>query len=118
MELTHKHTNTRLSHIVLAGGMAYIAGQLPDPDCDPDVAVQAQLVLAKVDALLADAGSARDRIVMASVYLADMDDFATFNEVWEAWIVQGRAPARVCLESRLARPEWKVEVAVIAAPEA
>lgn len=115
MELTYMHSGPRLSHIVKAGDLAYIAGQLPDPDCDLDIAEQSRLVLAKVDKLLADAGSSRDRIAMASVYLANIDDFAAFNTVWDAWIVPGHAPARVCLESRLARPEWKVEVQVIAA---
>ncbi|KQX23588.1 MULTISPECIES: RidA family protein [unclassified Sphingomonas] len=115
MNLIYKNSGPRLSHIVIAGNTAYVAGQLPEPDCAPDVALQARLVLEKVDKLLAEAGSGRDRIIMASVYLADMDDFATFNDVWDAWVVQGRTPARVCLESRLARPEWKVEVAVIAA---
>lgn len=115
MNLIYKHPGPRMSQIVIAGNLAYIAGQIPDPDCTLDVAVQTKLVLEKVDKLLSDAGSARDRIVMASVYLADMDDFVTFNEVWDPWVVEGHAPARVCLESRLARPEWKVEVAVVAA---
>lgn len=115
MELTYKQTGPRMSKIVIAGDIAYIAGQLPDPGCPLDVQAQARLVLAKVAELLEEAGSGKDRIVMASVYLADIGHFEAFNEVWDAWVVPGRTPARVCLESALARPEWKVEVAVVAA---
>jgi len=115
MELEYKQTSPRMSQIVIAGNLVYLAGQVPDPDCDPDVAVQARLVLEKVGKLLCEAGSGRDRIAMASIYLADMKDFAAFNTVWDAWVIEHSTPARVCLESRLARPEWKVEVAVIAA---
>ena len=37
------------------------------------------------------------------------------NAAWEAWVVAGRAPVRAALEAKLAKPEWKVEIMVIAA---
>lgn len=115
MELTYKHTNERMSQIVIADKTVYLAGQLPEPGSEPDLKAQAQYILEKIDRLLAEAGTSKDRIMLASIYLADMDDFNAFNEVWEAWVAKGRTPARVCLESRLARPEWRVEVAIVAA---
>jgi enamine deaminase RidA (YjgF/YER057c/UK114 family) len=72
-------------------------------------------MLAKVDALLAQAGSGRDRILSATIYLRDMKDFAAMNAVWDRWVPKGHAPARACVEARLARPELLVEVSVVAA---
>ena len=44
-----------------------------------------------------------------------MDDFAKMNEIWDAWITPGTSPARACGEAKLALPEYKVEVIVVAA---
>ena len=49
------------------------------------------------------------------IWLADMSDFAAMNEVWDAWVPAGCAPARACGEARLARPELRVEIIVTAA---
>jgi enamine deaminase RidA (YjgF/YER057c/UK114 family) len=76
---------------------------------------QTENMLAKVDALLAQAGSSRDRILSATVYLRDMKDFAGMNAVWDRWVPAGHAPARACVEARLARPELLVEVSIVAA---
>ena len=71
--------------------------------------------LEKVDVLLNEAGSDKTRILLATIWLADISDFAKMNEVWDAWIGRGNEPARACGESKLATPEYKVEVIVIAA---
>jgi enamine deaminase RidA (YjgF/YER057c/UK114 family) len=44
-----------------------------------------------------------------------MKDFAAMNEVWDAWVPEGHAPARACVEARMARPELLVEISVVAA---
>ena len=44
-----------------------------------------------------------------------MADFAAMNEVWDAWVPEGHAPARACGEARLARDDLKVEIIVTAA---
>ena len=44
-----------------------------------------------------------------------MADFAKMNEVWDAWITPRTSPARACGEAKLASPEYKVEVMVVAA---
>jgi enamine deaminase RidA (YjgF/YER057c/UK114 family) len=46
-----------------------------------------------------------------------MADFAALNEVWNAWVPTGHAPARACGEAKLAREILKVEVIVTAAYE-
>lgn len=104
----------RMSKIVKHNGTVYLCGQVGSGD---SVTEQTQDCLARVDALLTQAGSSRDQILQAIIWLADMADFAEMNAVWDAWVPQGHTPARACGEAKLARPELKVEVIVTAAYE-
>lgn len=72
-------------------------------------------MLEKVDDLLLQSGSDREHLLSATIYVRDMKDFAAMNAVWDAWIPEGRAPARACVEARMARPELLVEISVVAA---
>ena len=97
------------------GGVAYLAGQVPS-DATQDITGQTRQVLAAIDALLARAGSDKSRILMAQIFLADVADFAAMNSAWDAWVAPGATPARATVVSpRLATPDYKVEIAVIAA---
>ena len=73
------------------------------------------LRLRRVDELLLKAGSSNEDILQAIVWVADMTDFDAMNEVWDAWVPEGHAPARACGEAKLARPELKVEIIITAA---
>ena len=79
------------------------------------VADQTRSCLSKVEKLLAEAGSDTTRILQCTIWLADMADFAEMNEVWDAWVPEGHAPARACGEAKLAHPELKVEFLITAA---
>jgi len=79
------------------------------------VAEQTQGCLDKIDALLTEAGSSREQILQATIWLADIKDFAELNEVWNAWVPEGHAPARACGEVKLARSILKVEILITAA---
>ena len=63
------------------------------------------------------AGSSREQMLRATIWLADMSDFNGLNEVWNAWVPEGHAPARACGEAKLARAELKVEIIVDSAYE-
>lgn len=106
------HTGQRMSKIVKHNGVAYLCGQVGDGAM---VAEQTADCLARVDALLREAGSDREHMLQAIVWLADMADFAEMNAVWDAWVPEGHAPARACGEAKLARPALKVEIIVTAA---
>jgi enamine deaminase RidA (YjgF/YER057c/UK114 family) len=80
-----------------------------------DVAGQTHQILASIDKLLAAAGSDKTRILSATIYLAEISTFAQMNSAWDAWVPQGHAPARATVEARLAAPQYKVEIQVIAA---
>lgn len=105
-------TGARMSKIVKHNGVAYLCGQV---GAGESVTEQTIECLARVDALLEKAGSSREQMLQAIVWLADMKDFAEMNSVWDAWVPEGHAPARACGEAKLARPELKVEIIVTAA---
>jgi enamine deaminase RidA (YjgF/YER057c/UK114 family) len=103
---------TRMSQGVVHGGLLYTAGQVDKESTD--VGEQTKNVLAKIDALLARAQSSKSQVLSANVWLSDMATFDEMNRVWEHWIDPRNPPARATVESRLAAPEYKVEIAVIA----
>lgn len=106
-------TSTRMSKIVKHNGVVYLCGQVGNPT--DNVADQTRECLRRVDDLLAQAGSSSENILQAIIWLADMKDFAQMNEVWDAWVPKGHAPARACGEAKLASPEYKVEITITAA---
>ena len=114
MSITRHHTNQRMSQIVIHGDTVYLAGQVAN-DSKADITVQTQQVLQKIDALLAEAGSDSSKILSAQIWLTSMGHFTQMNEVWDTWVPEGQAPARACIEARLASPDLLVEVGIIAA---
>ncbi|WP_353236557.1 RidA family protein [Diaphorobacter ruginosibacter] len=112
--ITRLHTNARMSQAVIANGFVFLAGQVAT-DPAKDVAGQTREILDKIDALLAQAGTDKTRIVQATIWLADHTTFEQMNSVWDAWVPAGHAPARACVESALARPVLSVEIGVVAA---
>ena len=105
---------SRMSQAVVHGNTVYLAGQVAD-DPSVDVAGQTRQVLASIDKLLAAAGSDKTRILSATIYLAEISTFAQMNSAWDAWVPQGHTPARATVEAKLAAPQYKVEIQVIAA---
>jgi enamine deaminase RidA (YjgF/YER057c/UK114 family) len=114
MPIERLQTGARMSQAVIHGDTVYLAGQVAD-DPTPSVAEQTRQVLAKIDALLKSAGSDKSRILSANVWLADIGRFAEMNAVWDGWVVPGHTPARATVEAALARPEYLVEIMVVAA---
>jgi enamine deaminase RidA (YjgF/YER057c/UK114 family) len=114
MSITRHHTNQRMSQIVIHGDTVYLAGQVAS-DASANITVQTQQVLQKIDTLLAEAGSDKSKILSAQIWIASMGHFAQMNEIWDAWVPEGHAPGRACIEARLASPDLLVEVGIIAA---
>ena len=104
-----------MSQAVVHGGVVYTAGQVAMNAGGESVTRQTEAILEEIDNLLADAGTDKSRLLSATIWLADMGDFNEMNEVWDAWVVPGETPARACVESRLAAPQFTVEIGVIAA---
>lgn len=104
----------RLSQAVVHGDTVYVAGTVAN-DASADANGQTKQILAQIDALLAQGGSDKSRILWANVWVASMADYAAMNSAWEAWIPKGQTPARATVEAKLAFPQYKVEIACIAA---
>jgi enamine deaminase RidA (YjgF/YER057c/UK114 family) len=106
-------TGARMSQAVVHGDTIYVAGQVSKQP-PGDVTGQTRAVLQQIDDLLAMCGSSKERMVSATIYLADIKTFADMNVAWDAWLPKGAGPARATVEARLAAPEYLVEIAVIA----
>jgi enamine deaminase RidA (YjgF/YER057c/UK114 family) len=114
MSITRHHGNQRMSQIVIHGDTIYLAGQVA-ADPGADITVQTQQVLHKIETLLEEAGSDKSKMLSAQIWLSNIAHFAQMNAVWDAWVAEGHAPARACIEARLASPDLLVEVGIIAA---
>ena len=115
MAISRMHTTERASKIVSYNGVVYLSGQVAE-DPDADIQEQTRSTLARIDALLAEAGTNNQNLLSATIYLRDIDNhFALMNEVWNAWVPDGHAPARACVEAHMARSALLVEICVTAA---
>jgi len=112
--INRQNTNQRMSAIVSHNNTIYLAGQVAE-DANATIKEQTKSVLKRIDALLSQAGSSNKHILSATIYLRDIKDFSAMNEIWDAWVPEGHAPARACVEARLARAELLVEICIIAA---
>ena len=114
MSITRHEPGRRFSQAVVHGDTVYLAGQASD-NADLGVYEQTVEVLARIDELLAAVGSDKSKLLMANVWLPDISTFEEMNRAWEAWADPANLPGRATVEARLAAPEFKVEIAVIAA---
>jgi enamine deaminase RidA (YjgF/YER057c/UK114 family) len=115
MNIERHHVGPRMSKIVRYNGLVFLCGQTSSGASLETIEDQTQAVLRKIDDLLAEVGSGKSRLLQAQIHLRDMADFDAMNRVWEAWIPSGAAPARATVQARLASPELRVEITVIAA---
>lgn len=115
--IERKHTNARMSKIVCHQGLIFLCGQtaVGGASAHGDITAQVQETLERVDALLAEAGSDRSRILTAIVHLRDISNFSAMNVVWESWLAPGSAPARTTVQAKLASENILFEVTVTAA---
>jgi len=114
MTIERMGSTDRMSRIVKHNGTVYLCGQTAG-DAAWDIKEQTQRCLDKVDDLLKEAGSERNKILSVTIYIRDMKDFAAMNDVWDAWVADGEKPARACVEARMARDVILVELSVTAA---
>ncbi len=105
------------SQALVTGGLVFTSGQIPlDPATgavvEGGVEAQAEQVMKNLAAVLEEAGSGLDKAVKTTCFLADMNDFAAFNEVYARYFT-GK-PARSCVAVRQLPKSVLVEVEVIA----
>ena len=114
MSITRYQPAKRMSKIVVNGAVAYLAGQVANENLDADIKGQTATVLSKIDALLAQAGTDKSRILQAQIFLTDIKDAAGMNEVWDAWVSPDGSPARATVQAALNSPKYLIEILVTA----
>ena len=114
MSIERKKVGPRLSQAVVHGNTVYLAGIVADHPV-PEVAAQTGQILDQIDKLLAECGTDKSKLLMATIWLADIRYYDEMNSVWDKWVTPGQTPARACIESRLAQPKYLVEIRVVAA---
>jgi enamine deaminase RidA (YjgF/YER057c/UK114 family) len=67
-----------------------------------DARQQIEQVLRQIDATLAQVGSDKGRVLEVLIFLADLQDMSTLNELWDAWVSRGDPPIRACVQAGLA----------------
>ena len=115
MTIVRKHVRQRLSQVVIHNGTVYLAGIVADEPVPEDAGAQTRNILAKIDAFLKEAGSDRNSMLSATIWLSDIAPYDAMNAEWDPWVPEGAAPARACVEAKLAAPKYKVEIRVVAA---
>lgn len=106
------------SQAIIYGNIVFTSGQIAlDPESGAMVgtttAEQTERVMQNLSAVLAEAGTSLDKVIKTTCFLADIADFAAFNEVYGKYIKE--APARSCVAVRDLPKGALVEVEVIAA---
>jgi len=115
MSIQRIETGGRLSKAVIHGDVVYLAGLTAAKSLEQGVGEQTREILAVIDAYLAKAGTDKTKLLRATIWLSDIRTVEEMNKVWDAWVPQGSAPARACVEALLQGPEKKVEIEVTAA---
>lgn len=116
MALKRIQVGPRMSQAVIHGDTVYLAGQVALDAPGASATDQTKNILDRIDALLAEAGTDKSKLITATIWLSDMSDFNEMNTVWDAWVTPGDTPCRACVESpRLASPDYTVEIQVAAA---
>ena len=117
MTIKRMHTGERMSQAVAHGSTVYLAGQVAQNAAGQSVSAQTKDILETIDRLLAEAGTDKSKLLTASIWLSDISTFNEMNQVWDAWVSPGNTPARACVESKLAAPQYTVEIMVTAATD-
>ncbi|GAD80573.1 RidA family protein [Vibrio ezurae] len=112
--IERQQTKQRMSRIVKHNGTIYLCGQVC-ADATQGITEQTQTMLDKVEQLLLEAGSDKQHMLSATIYIKDMQYFQEMNAVWDAWVPEGYAPARACVTANMAREALLVEISVVAA---
>ena len=115
MKIERHETGPRMSKAVIHGNTVYLAGIVADNPKGESTAEQTRRILSQIDGFLASAGTNKTKLLSANIWITDMANFAETNAVWDGWVPPGNTPARATVEAKLASPDYKVEIMVVAA---
>ncbi len=115
MAIERHDVGPRMSKAVVHGNTVYLAGIVADSPKGKSVAEQTKDILRQIDGFLAKTGTDKSKLLSANIWITDMTTFGEMNAVWDAWVSPGNTPARATVEAKLASPDYKIEIMVVAA---
>jgi len=115
MSVERHDVGPRMSKAVVHGNTVYLAGIVADSPKGKSVGDQTKDILRQIDGFLAKAGTDKSKLLSTNIWITDMASFTEMNAVWDAWVSPGNTPARATVEAKLAAPDYKVEIMVVAA---
>jgi enamine deaminase RidA (YjgF/YER057c/UK114 family) len=115
MAIERHDVGPRMSKAVVHGNTVYLAGIVADNPKGKSVREQTQDIRRQIEGFLAKAGTDKSKLLSANIWITDMANFAEMNAAWDAWVALGNTPARATVEAKLAAPDYKVEIMVVAA---
>ncbi len=115
MSIQRIDVGPRMSKAVVHGNTVYLSGHVASYAAGKSVTEQTRDILEQIDALLAKVGTDKTKILSTNIWLTDIGTFSEMNAVWDSWIPAGQTPARATVESKLAAPEFTVEIGMIVA---
>ena len=115
MSIERHDVGERMSQAVVHNGTVYLAGQVAFDKAGASVREQTENILERIDRYLGEAGTDKSKLLSAQIWLSDISTFDEMNAVWDAWVTPGNTPCRACVESKLAAPQFTVEIMVVAA---
>ncbi len=115
MDISRHGIGERMSKYVIYNNCIHLSGQVA-ADRTAAIDEQTRSVLARIDGLLAEAGSDKSRIISATIYLKDIAaHFGNMNKIWIDWLPEGAAPARATVQAQLADETLLIEISIVAA---
>ena len=114
MPISRHHVGPRMSQMVVHGDTIYLCGQTAET-LATTAGEQTRHILARIDALLAEAGSSKSKLLQVQIWLADIRYYDEMNAVWDAWVDPRNTPGRATCEARMAYPSVLVEIIAVAA---
>ncbi|ATC96791.1 RidA family protein [Pseudoalteromonas tunicata] len=113
MDIKRINPTPRWSDITVFNHTAYFV-EVAD-DSTADIESQIKQVFQQTERSLASVGSDLSSLLSVTIYLTDLAHLGLFNQLWEAWLPEGKAPSRACINAQLADPSLLVEITVVAA---
>ncbi|HVV78827.1 MAG TPA: RidA family protein [Pseudolabrys sp.] len=115
MKVERHDVGARMSKAVVHGDTVYLAGIVAENPKGKSTGDQTKDILAQIENFLKKAGTDKTKLLSANIWITDMANFAEMNAVWDGWVSAGNTPARATVEAKLASPDYKVEIMVVAA---
>ena len=114
MKIEHLNSGEILSQATIYNSVVNVCGLTAD-NLSLNAKGQTEQILAKIDDRLASCGTDKSKLLMATIYLTNMDDKSGMNEAWTAWLGDLERPARACVGTALGSADTLVEIVVSAA---